>query len=150
MVTQQQNEILAAHNKYRAEVGVSPLQWSDRLAQGAQQWANHLASTNQGGHSGTSGESWAEGTTGYYTVTQLIDINWGAEKAKFIPGQVFKDFGELCPCSTTGKWTDVGHYTQIVWRNTTEVGGGFASNGQNDFLVCRYSLPGNVHGENVY
>jgi hypothetical protein len=38
-------EIVAAHNAYRAEVGVPPLQWSDSLAVSAQLWANQLAAT---------------------------------------------------------------------------------------------------------
>lgn len=44
-------EILAAHNKYRAEVGVPPIEWSEDLANQAQGWANRLASTLSFSHS---------------------------------------------------------------------------------------------------
>src|SRR5689334_2434737 len=39
-------EILAAHNRYRAEVGASPLQWSNTLAIHALEWARRLAWEN--------------------------------------------------------------------------------------------------------
>ena len=61
----------------------------------------------------------------------------------FVPG-IFP------PVSMTGNGADVGHYTQIVWRKTTEVGGAIATGGGNDVLVCRYSQPGNIIGEPVF
>jgi hypothetical protein len=137
----QSQEILAAHNGYRAQVGVPPLQWSDSLAASAQNWANHLAATGTLVHSG-SGENLADGTAGDFSVTQLIDM-WGGEQ------QYFKD-GVFPAVSSTGNWEDVGHYSQIVWRNTTEVGGGLATGQGLDFLVCHYNPAGNVNGETVY
>jgi hypothetical protein len=44
----------------------------------------------------------------------------------------------------------VGHYTQIVWRNTQSVGCALVGNGRTDFLVCRYSPAGNFYGERPY
>jgi uncharacterized protein YkwD len=133
-------EILAAHNKYRAEVGVPPLQWSDSLAASAQQWADHLASTGTFVHSG-SGENLAEATSGSMSLTQLVDM-WGEER-KYYKAGVFPDV------STNGNWESVGHYTQIIWRNTTHVGGGLASGNGNDVLVCHYDPAGNVLTERV-
>jgi Cysteine-rich secretory protein family len=80
-------EILTAHNHYRAEVGTPPLQWSDALAQSAQQWADHLASSHQLAHSGTGGvgENLWMGTARAYSPTQMV-ASWGDEKAHFIPG----------------------------------------------------------------
>ncbi|MDY7012856.1 MAG: CAP domain-containing protein [Cyanobacteriota bacterium] len=52
--------------------------------------------------------------------------------------------------SSTGRWFDVGHYTQIVWRKTTQVGCGISQAGGNDILVCRYSPPGNFMSQPVY
>jgi hypothetical protein len=141
----QVQEILDAHNKYRAEVGVPPLQWSDSLAASAQQWANYLASTGQFKHSGTNGvgENLAEGSPpGSFTVTQLVDI-WGAEKQYFTRG-IFPNV------SSTGNWEAVGHYTQMVWRNTTQVGCGVATGDGNIVLVGQYTPQGNVNGESVY
>jgi uncharacterized protein YkwD len=139
-------EIIAAHNRYRSELGLSDLKWSERLSGNAQEWASHLAS--KGGntleHSRNSGEGenlWL-GTTGAFSYQQMVD-GWGDEKQYFKAGQ-FPDV------STTGNWSDVGHYTQIIWRDTTEVGCATASAGGNDILVCRYSPPGNFMGQSVY
>lgn len=134
-------EILDAHNRYRAEVGVTPLQWSDSLAASAQQWANHLAATGTFEHSGVA-ENLAQGSTGSFSITQLVDM-WGAEKQNFSNG-TFPDV------SSTGNWADVGHYTQMVWRNTTDVGCGMASGNGNDILVCHYNPAGNVIGQEAF
>lgn len=39
-------DCLDAHNSYRAKHGVPPLMWSHDLAEGAQVWADQLASTD--------------------------------------------------------------------------------------------------------
>ena len=39
-------DCLDAHNNYRAKHGVPPLMWSRELADGAQNWADQLASTD--------------------------------------------------------------------------------------------------------
>jgi len=134
-------EILAAHNQYRSEVGVPPLEWSANLAATAQQWADHLAQTGTFEHSG-SAENLAQGTAGAFSVTQLVDM-WGGEKQYF-------SYGTFPNVSTTGNWQDVGHYTQVVWRNTTEVGCGLARGNGNDVLVCHYNPAGNVIGKSVF
>ena len=41
---------LDAHNSYRAKHGVPPLMWSHDLAEGAQVWADQLASTDSFQH----------------------------------------------------------------------------------------------------
>jgi len=138
-------EILQAHNTYRAAVHVPPLTWSATLARHAQEWANHLASLgNVLQHSQTEGEGenvWA-GTAGAFTSTQMVEA-WGEEQQYFVPG-IFPEV------SKTGNWADVGHYTQMVWRTTTEVGGAIARGGGNDVLVCRYSPQGNIIGQPVF
>ncbi|MEO7654234.1 MAG: CAP domain-containing protein, partial [Sphingomicrobium sp.] len=45
----------------------------------------------------------------------------------------------------TGDWSQCGHYTQMVWPTTTDIGCGYAR-GRFDALVCRYSPPGNKDG----
>ena len=138
--------LLDRHNFYRSQVGVPALKWSDRLASNAQGWANNLAA--RGGntlqHSSGSGEGenlWM-GSAGYFSQQTMVD-GWGEEKKFYKPG-VFPDV------STTGNWSDVGHYTQLVWRNTTEVGCAIATAGGNDILVCRYSPPGNYMGQKAF
>jgi hypothetical protein len=140
-------EILEAHNQYRRQVAVPDLVWSEELAQDAQRWSDQLAAMGgqQLEHSqdrNDQGENLWMGTSGYYSPTDMVK-GWGAEIQYFRMGN-FPDV------STTGNWTDVGHYTQMVWRNTTEVGCAKASAGGNDILTCRYRSPGNYQGERPY
>lgn len=139
-------QLLAAHNRYRAEVGVSPLVWSETLANHAQDWADHLAATdgNTLQHSQNSGEGenlWL-GPSDYFSHTDMVD-SWGDEK------QYFR-YGAFPDVSATGNWADVGHYTQLIWKDTTEVGCGLAEAERNTILVCRYNPPGNYIGQSAY
>ncbi len=137
------NEILAAHNKYRQKVGVPPLKWSGSLAISAQNWAKQLAATNQLQHSSTnSGENLWAGTKGRFSQTQMVD-SWGSEKQYFIPNRPF-------PNTCKGGWQKCGHYTQIIWKNTKEVGCGMARSRNTDYFVCQYNPPGNFEGEKPY
>ena len=138
--------LLNQHNQYRTEVNVPLLVWSDALASDAQQWANTLA--DQGGNlqhsenrNGQGENLWA-GTAGAFSYEQMID-GWGEEQ------QYFRS-GTFPHVSSTGNWADVGHYTQMIWRDTTKVGCAIATGGGNDILVCRYSPPGNYQGRSVY
>jgi hypothetical protein len=139
-------EILDAHNRYRAAVGVSPLVWSDDLANAAQVWANTLDANMQFAHdpgAQNQGENIWMGTAGAFSLTQMVD-SWGQEQQNF-------QNGAFPNVSTTGNWSDVGHYSQIVWRSTTSVGcAGVAGSDGNYRFVCRYGPPGNVTGQTVF
>jgi hypothetical protein len=139
--------ILAAHNQERLALGLQPLSWSDTLAQSAQRWADYLAATGRFEHApenrdAPEGENLWAGTKGYFAPEAMVDA-WVREKRFFQPG-VFPDN------STTGKVEDVGHYTQMVWRATSEVGCAEASSAREDILVCRYAEAGNYIGERPF
>ena len=136
--------ILAEHNKYRAEVGVPPLTWSDKLAEGAQRWADTMAALDklQHSHAPGVGENLAYLSEFHANLPDMIGL-WGREKAYFQQG-TFPDV------SNDGNWLDVAHYTQMVWRRTTQVGCGIGNNGKKDFLVCWYSPQGNYIGQVPY
>ena len=55
-----------------------------------------------------------------------------------------------CGVLTQENWYPTGHYTQVVWRDTKEVGCGIATGSNTDYLVCRYSPGGNVIGQKPY
>jgi hypothetical protein len=139
-----ETRMLAAHNQARAEMGEAPLVWNAALAASAQDWADHLAATGRFEHApenrfAPEGENLWAGTRGYYAPEAMVDA-WAREKKFFRPG-VFPDN------STTGHWEDVGHYTQMIWRATHEVGCARAASAAEDILVCRYSEAGNYLGE---
>ncbi len=139
--------LLAAQNKERAGLGIAPLVWSDALAAQARKWARVLAERNELQHADSAdrpgqGENLWTGTANAYTPEEMID--------SFLEERIFFKRGAFPRVSTTGDWHDVGHYTQIIWQNTREVGCAIERNAQEDFLVCRYAKPGNVVGELVY
>ena len=83
------------------------------------------------------------GSRGAYSPEQMVQY-WISEKAYYRPGMPFPHV------SRTGNWADVAHYTQIVWRNTQEVGCSVVNDRGWDVLVCRYWPAGNVWGQKAY
>jgi Cysteine-rich secretory protein family len=145
----EKQELLAAQNRYRAEVNVSPLIWSDTLAAQAQKCADFNAANplpqGRQRHCPTSGtgQNIAQATSVLrLTLAQMVDL-WGKEKQYFING----DYPSV---SSTGSPGSVSHYTQMIWQDTGEVGCGKANASGSDFLVCDYSPQGNVNGTVVY
>jgi uncharacterized protein YkwD len=140
--------MLDSHNAARAALGEQPLTWDDRLSADAQTYADTLARTHRFQHetqpvdSSREGENLFTGTRGAYTYGEMVGL-WIAERRDFVPA-VTPHF------SRTGNPEVVAHYTQIVWRNTTRLGCALASNSTDDYLVCRYSPPGNVIGERAF
>jgi len=135
--------ILAAHNRERARAGVAPLRWDPTLAASAASYGPALARIGGLRHSPKAGrlgqrENLWMGTRGAYSPEQMVG-NWIAEKAYYRNGQ----FPNV---SRTGNWADVAHYTQVVWRGTTHVGCAIYPTRNWDYLICRYSPPGNVGG----
>lgn len=142
----QQRDWHEAHNLARTEVGLVPLQWSDKLARDAEAWARHLAANNLYDHASPQerkgqGENLWRGPRGYWTAWQTVGF-FIEEKRHFRPG----NFPEV---SRTGRWSDVGHYTQIIWPQTREVGCAIAHTATDEVLVCRYWPAGNIWGQRI-
>jgi len=139
-------QLLASHNRVRAEVGIPPLQWSDTLAAYAQEWADHLASTSRRmehrPHSGRwkqeHGENLFMGTDGYYGVADAV-ITWEREK--------FAYDGRAVDQSDVHAY---GHYTQLIWRDTKRIGCAKVRCAGNVIVVCNYDPPGNVLGRTPF
>lgn len=139
-------DLLEAHNEARDAVGVPRLAWSNRLAREAQGWAEELARHGRMVHADRSlrngaGENLWMGSAGHYSAQTMVD-GFLAERQHFTGGT----FPQV---SSTGNWRDVGHYTQVIWRGTREIGCAVAPGEHYDFLVCRYFPAGNVYNQPV-
>jgi len=135
-------------------VPILPLTWSDNLAAAAHTWATHLTMLgltctpqycsppphDPGLQSVRQGENLWGGTAGASTTAQQVQ-SWVNEKNNYDGGPI-KQWQPGMPVT--------GHYTQMVWRNTNEVGCATASDRNMDFLVCRYSPWGNFPGQMPY
>ena len=140
------NTILGIHNLERAAVGVPPLTWSDSLAASAQTWAEHMATINQMVHSddfsyGENIAGWSHGNSppgSQDTLTKMVE-SWAVEKKNWQGGVL-----------TEENAASAGHYTQMVWKDTKQVGCGVAAASVNDYLVCQYSPTGNSIGKAPY
>lgn len=140
-------ELLSLHNAERDRIGTPRLTWSNRLAGEAHLWAAQLAREGQMRHASPgerrgAGENLWMGAAGYYGPEVMIGA-FAAEKRHYVHS-AFPDV------SRTGQWADVGHYTQMVWRDTQEVGCAVARGARDDFLVCRYWPAGNWYGRMAY
>lgn len=120
--------LLNAHNAYRARHCTPPLTWSSELAASAQKWANRCVFNHDPNNE--LGENLAWGTD--LSASEAVDL-WYGEGVAYnysAPG-----FGPA------------GHFTQVMWRGSQQLGcGGAICHGQV-LWVCRYSPPGNVEGE---
>jgi uncharacterized protein YkwD len=140
--------MLAGQNEARARLGLAPLAWNESLASDARAYAEELARTGRFEHSPQprgnppQGENLWTGTRRAYSYGEMVG-HWVAEGRFYRPLPVPES-------SSSGQFGDVGHYTQIVWRATREVGCAEASNRTDDYIVCRYLPAGNVFGETAY
>ena len=139
LTTEEIEGVLAAHNRWRAQYGVPPLQWSDELSSVAQNWADELAKSGmQMRHRSPNdfGENiyWCAGRRA--TPDDVVDA-WGNEV-------------ELYDEALNNWWPRAGHWSQVVWSTTTHVGGGVARFGGHEMWVCNYAPRGNWTGQRPY
>ena len=137
--------ILAVHNRERVAVGARPLQWDPALAASASAYAQQLARGGPFVHAPRAGrenerENLTRGRPG--ASPEQMMVNWTGEKRNFVPGTYPN-------VSRTGNWSDVSHYTQMIWPTTTRVGCGTARGAGQEVMVCRYTPPGNREGTPV-
>jgi cysteine-rich secretory family protein/alpha-L-arabinofuranosidase B-like protein len=140
--------IIDAHNGYRAKHCVPPLTWSADLAAGAQQWANGCQREADGSfkHSKAPGlgESlyWAPPGA---PATGKDAVDWWYREA---PRYDYNNPYASYSAGDTNRDLEVRHFTQLVWRATTQVGCAKAQCGNITYWVCRYAPPGNFNAQN--
>lgn len=114
-----QAQSLRYHNYFRAQHNVSPLTWNSTLAASAETWAKECAFRHS-----QAGQNLV---AGFPDIAHSIDA-WGLERTDYdweTPG-----FGE-----------NTGHFTQLVWKGTRELGCGR--------WLCRKSLPSRPNEEKL-
>jgi hypothetical protein len=123
--------ILNSTNTFRREYNATPVTWNDTLADFATSYLNDRSNCVFAHSGGPYGENIA---MGYPNVTASVDA-WGDEVGKY-------DFND------PGFSEATGHFTQLVWQNTTTAGCGARLCGESGwYLVCEYWPRGNVIGE---
>ncbi len=147
----EQTEIVTAHNNLRSQVKTPELKWSPTIASTAQNHADKLKTARackpEHSESMDLGENLFWASPIYYsnglsevqviTPTHFINNGWGSEKV---------DYDYLTNTCAAGKVC--GHYTQIVWKSTTEIGCGKAVCPDNSQIwVCNYKPAGNIVGQ---
>ena len=143
----QADELVRAHNAWRRKVGVVPLRWATDLAARAQARAEELAADGCVLEHGRLPKDVGENLFGAgplhsdrrpnvvfaVSPTSVVDM-WGDESVDYSPAR------DACAPNR-----QCGHYTQVVWAATREVGCGMSvcpSSGQ--VWVCNYRPRGNV------
>jgi pathogenesis-related protein 1 len=141
---------VAAHNAARAEVGLPPLTWDPALAAIADAWVRQCRDT--------------EAPTG------LVDHNAGRSQGypTYVGENIYGASGQASGTAATASWVAekanynyaanscsgvCGHYTQVVWRETTKVGCAiYTCPGlrYGSTVVCNYAPGGNVGGRRPY
>lgn len=131
-------DALNAHNKYRRIHHVGPLTLNKDLCRIAEGYARKLANMGCLQHSENSyrGDTLGENLFyGYGT-----DVSGAA---------VSKDwYGEIKSYNYNGDWcSGSGHFTQIVWKGTKEVGfGKYKGRSGETYVVANYYPAGNIIG----
>ncbi|NBD10237.1 MULTISPECIES: CAP domain-containing protein [Corallococcus] len=145
-------DMLEAHNAARAAAqptpspALSPLTWDPAVADVARKWADNCKFEHNAGR-GNAGENIAAATPGVWDTKGAVKI-WVDEAADYDYAKNTCASGQVC-----------GHYTQVVWRNSSRLGcatkrcttgSPFGGSGTWDFWVCNYAPPGNYVGQRPY
>ncbi|NXK71933.1 CRIS2 protein, partial [Amazona guildingii] len=138
----QQNLIVNTHNTLRR--GVKPtasnmlkMEWNAPAAKNAQNWANKCTLTHSPASMRKTSVQCGENlfmSTGPFSWSDVIQ-SWYNEEENFEYGIGAKTQGAV-----------IGHYTQLIWYNSYQVGCAVAycpMNPFNYFYVCQYCPPGN-------
>ncbi len=144
--------ITAAHNHERSTLGLPVLSWDPALAQIAKTWAAKCVDNTAPmglidhnpdravGYNGSVGEN-IYANSGNATGEDAV-ASWISEK---------KDY--TYSSNTCAAMKICGHYTQVVWRDTTKIGCAFhrcSSLKYSGTIVCDYSPAGNIIGRKPY
>ncbi len=141
------------HNKWRERVGVDRLSWNTTLAASAQAYAEECIWEHSADRSPDAGYN-SVGENLAFTTRQPSPSVAVNSVERWVEERYDWDFGMNIG---DGNFSDYGHYTQVVWHSTAEVGCGAAYcsdieglSNAGTIVVCRYGPAGNYSGQAPY
>ncbi len=149
-------EMLDVHNLTREEVGVSSkLTWSDQLATDAQSYANKMAESGAWEHDPKNHTGYTNGPYGenLYISTAKPTLKKAAQA--WADEKQYYTYGKIGDSSTCVAGEMCGHYTQMIWKDTSQVGCAMSQYKNGNYkdwfiVVCKYKTPGNYIGQTPY
>ena len=131
-------DILDNHNYHRKKHHVDNLIRNKEIESVAQEYSEYLASINEMKHS--KNVKYGENLYSCYPSGRCLN----GEKASEKWYSEVKDYNYNNP-----NYKDkIGHFTQLVWKGSNEIGCGAACNNDNIcYVTCNYYPPGNIIGE---
>jgi pathogenesis-related protein 1 len=153
-----ENVILQAHNIFRQneKANLVNLVWNQKLQALSQNWADKLKTVQNCSMTHRSSQErvldgkpvgenlyWASSSRGgssFIANGNQVLKGWGTDEKPYYNFSTKK-------CSSGAQ---CGHYTQVVWKDTTQVGCGRAKCGNSEVWVCNYFPAGNWNGRNPY
>jgi len=143
----QQSIILTTHNEARNKLDLPPLNWSQSVAESAQSWADTLG---EAGCSMTHSKSKYGENLYYAWTTGRLVLDPETAVDRWVAEDKYYNYSK----NTCAKDQQCGHYTQVVWKDTREVGCGFSvcstQSKNTQIWVCQYSPAGNINGNRPY
>jgi len=139
-----QAEALTLHNAFRKRHGVPDLQLDADLCSFAQNWAEKLASASRFDH--RPDNEYGENLYSQHQTNPNADCSAETVVESWYGESLGYDFG----CEPAESFScNYGHFTQLVWRNTSRMGIGKAkaSDGKRTVIVANYDPPGNYIGQ---
>ncbi|MFC4374240.1 CAP family protein [Nocardia halotolerans] len=131
---------LTMHNTYRAEHGSPAMTLTQNLNNRAQQCAKYYATKGAIDHScpykNGAGENLVMGQ-GSFSAVSLVEMST----------KMWYDEIKYYDFNNPGFSMATGHFTQLVWKSSTRLGIGYASDGGTSVVVALYNPPGNVQGQ---
>jgi len=136
-------QTLDAHNRLRQKHGSPPLRLSADLNDYSQRYAEQLARTNTFQHSACKLNG--------QPIGENLAAKWGSGAVDYTGNEVTQSWYDEIKnynFGSPGFSMNTGHFTQVVWKNTQELGVGKAKDSSGKvYVVCNYRPAGNYLGE---
>ena len=138
---------LKVHNQERVQLGLKKLEWSNDLQKEAENYAKHLSNKDVFKHSSQKNQ----GENLYYEYNSALITTNPLERASSSWLDEKKDYQYAKIGDRKNINKVIGHYTQMIWKNTTKVGlGAYVNKKGNVYVFARYYPDGNMIGKYPY